>query len=668
MPKDPRPDDLPLAGVVVAEWGDRLAVGAAGSLLAQLGATVVLIEPPTHPPARDDKWAQRDLTAAGKLSLVARADDAALAHLLDTADVVLTSRDLDAAAPPASRDAIVCDITACGTEGPLAGQPLTDADIQALCGIADTTGASDGPPVTVGAPVIEMAAALYGASAIVAALRGRHAGAPGQTIAVALYDCAIHALTTFLPTYFGGRVPTRIGNAHPLLGPWNVFPTTDGWVLICSASDPQWQRLSALIGRPDLGADPRFARVHQRIAGRAELEPAIAAWSRQHTRAECLAAVGDANIPCGPILTLADLPDEPNLKHRAMVRTLRAPDGRALRIAGSPFRAGVWHGRVPERIPARDADRAAIMVLPARRAAPTSGSPRPPLAGLRVIEIGQYTTAPLAARHLLAFGAEVVRVEPPGGEPARAWTPGQDGLSYFFVMVNAGKRAVALDLASEAGQAGLAALLRDADVLIENLKPGALARLGFDAQRLAALNPRLIHCAISGFGEETAYPERPAFDAVVQAMSGLMDLTRGEGRGGDGTPYKAGISAADLGGGQVALLAVLAALLQRDRSGQGQVIDLSMQDAACWMTQGAWNPPGRAQPPAPARAATIADTATHPHTAARGVLFERRDEAGKRWYMLGAPARLSATPMALPDPEAGLLDWDAFAAAGLWRR
>ena len=100
-----------------------------------------------------------------------------------------------------------------------------------------------------------------------------------------------------------------------------------------------------------------------------------------------------------------------------------------------------------------------------------------------------------------------------------------------------------------------------------------------------------------GFGEETAYPERPAFDAVVQAMSGLMDLTR-SASGDGGTPYKAGISAADLGGGQVALLAVLAALLQRDRSGQGQTIDLSMQDAAAWMTQGAWNAPGRAQPPA----------------------------------------------------------------------
>ena len=291
-----------------------------------------------------------------------------------------------------------------------------------------------------------------------------------------------------------------------------------------------------------------------------------------------------------------------------------------------------------------------------------------PLNGVRVLDLSNVLAGPFCGYHLARLGAEVIKIEnPKGGDLARRL--GADaqraerlqGLS--FVAVNAGKQSVALDLKSEAGRDVFLRMVDQADVLLENFRPNVMKRLGLGFEVLSARNPRLVYCAISGFGEETAYPERPAFDAVVQAMSGLMDLTRG-----DGTPYKAGISAADLGGGQVALLAVLAALLQRDRSGQGQMIDLSMQDAACWMTQGAWNAPGRAQPAAPARAATIADAATHPHTTARGVLFERRDDAGKRWYMLGPPARLSATPMALPDPAAGLLDWDAFAAAGLWRR
>jgi crotonobetainyl-CoA:carnitine CoA-transferase CaiB-like acyl-CoA transferase len=251
-----------------------------------------------------------------------------------------------------------------------------------------------------------------------------------------------------------------------------------------------------------------------------------------------------------------------------------------------------------------------------------------------------------------------VRVEPPGGEPARSWVPGQDGRSYFFVLANSGKRAVALDLATTDGKQALAELLRGADVLIENLKPGALARLGFDGAALAALNPRLIYCAISGFGVDAAYPERPAFDAVVQAMSGLMDVTRS-----GGTPYKAGISAADIGGGQFALLAVLAALVQRDRSGLGQAIDLSMQDGAAWATQTAWNASARTTEPAASADAgptrTVAEVVVHPQTAARALIVERRDAAGRAWPLQASPLRFAAAPVAEPDPAGPLLDWPA---------
>jgi crotonobetainyl-CoA:carnitine CoA-transferase CaiB-like acyl-CoA transferase len=646
---------MPLDGVLVVELGARIAVGAAGGLLAQLGASVVLVEPAA--PRADGKWAQRDLFAAGKLSLGLASDaDNLGARLLDTADVVLTSSDVDGvAAPPAG--AILCDITACGSTGPLAGQALSDQALQALCGIAETTGAADGPPTTIGAPVTEMSAALYGAAAVVAALRR---GTPEQ-IEIALYDCAVNTLTTFLPAHFGGGRPTRVGNWHPLLGPWNVYRARDGWVLICTASEPQWRRLCGMIGQPELADDPRYRAVDDRIQRRPELDALIGAWTERRDVAACIAAVGAAGIPCGPILTIADLPAEPNLAHRGMVSRLAALHASAtLRVPGSPFRTTAWRGRAPARVPARDADRAALAaLLAARRAAnagPTSASARLPLSGIRVIEIGQYTTAPLATRHLIGLGAEVVRVEPPGGEATRTWRPGRHGLGYFFLLTNGGKRAVALDLASAAGKQALATLLRDADVLVENLKPGALARLGFDVARLSALNPRLIYCAISGFGADAVYPERPAFDAVVQAMSGLMDVTRS-----GGTPYKAGISMADICGGQFALLAVLAALVLRDRNGGGQAIDLSMQDAAAWLTQTAWNQavaPAADAPPA----RTVAEVMAHPQTAARGLVFERTDDAGRAWPALRSPLGLSGTPVVEPGPPGPLLDWPALRA------
>lgn len=631
---------LPLDGVVVAELGSRIAVGAAGSLLAQLGATVVLTEPAR--PRTDHKWAQRDLFAAGKSSVVATAD--LTAALVRRADLVLVSSDVDEPAPAC--DAIVCDITACGASGPLAGRALSDAELQALCGIADTTGAADGPPLAIGVPFLEMSGALYATAALLAALRVQRAGGPSQRIELALYDCAVNSLTTFLPTHWGGRTPSRVGNWHSLIGPWNSYRAADGWVLICTASEPQWQRLCTVIGRPELVGDPRFATLADRIARRPLLDAAITAWTATRTVDDCVRTVGAVDIPSGPIVELAALADEPNLAHRGMVRRLATPGGGSRPVPGSPFRTDAWVGRAPASIPARGADRAAVETLLAAPAPPRPPATpaRLPLAGLRVIEIGQYTTAPLAARYLLGFGAAVTRVEPPGGEGSRYWKPDQDGLSYFFAMFNGSKRAVVLDLTGAPGRDALTALLRDADMLVDNLKPGALARLGFDRAALHALNPRLIHCAISGFGIDSAYPQRPAFDSVVQAMSGLMDATRA-----DGVPYKAGISVADIGGGQFALVALLAALLRRDRDGAGQAIDLSMQDGAAWLAQTAWQSDAGAAPPIDT-ARTVADVAQHPHTAARGLIYRQRDRAGRDWWMLGPPVRLAATPLAAPEP------------------
>jgi crotonobetainyl-CoA:carnitine CoA-transferase CaiB-like acyl-CoA transferase len=194
-----------------------------------------------------------------------------------------------------------------------------------------------------------------------------------------------------------------------------------------------------------------------------------------------------------------------------------------------------------------------------------------------VIEIGQYTTAPLVGKHLAALGAEVIKVEPLEGEVARNWSPGQDGLSYFFALNNTDKKSISLDLKQAPHLRYLEALLATSDVLVENLRPGALAKLGLDRSSLKEINPALIYCSISGFGIESAYPTRPAFDTVIQAMSGLMDLTRD----GDGSPVKAGASAADILGGQAALFAIVAELVGPSE-GSGRFVEISMQDVAAW--------------------------------------------------------------------------------------
>lgn len=645
---------LPLDGIRVVELGTRIAAGAAGSLLAQLGADVVLVEPPL-PSCQAGKWQARALVAAGKRSLVAAPDDAVLRKTIATADVLLTSSDLDPAWPEFTT-AIHCDMTAFGSSGPLAGHPLSDASIQAMAGITETTGAAGGPPLAVGTPVLELSAALYATAAVLAALR--QTGRPPQRIEVALFDCAVNALTTFLPAHFGGKVPSRIGNWHPLLGPWNAYRAADGWLLICTASEPQWQRLCHVIEQPELLEDERYRTSAERLSRRSEIDAAIERWTTARVIDDVIAKVGAAGIPCGPILRVAEVAREPNLAHRGMV--LERPDpetGASLRLAGSPFRSTAWRGRAPDRIPPRGADRSSLEAeTPVPRKPAPDATPRTPLAGLRVVEIGQYTTAPLAARHLALLGAEVIRVEPPGGEPARSWNPGQHGMSWFFPLANSGKRAVALDLSTEAGKQALAALLSGADVLVENLKPGALAKLGFDRRRLTSLNKRLVYCAISGFGADSVYPERPAFDTVIQAMGGLMDLTRDDRN----IPYKAGISIADICGGQFALVAILAAIAHRDRTGDGQFIDMSMQDAAAWSTQLAWNGAQPADSPS-APALGIADVVAHPQTIARDLIYTARDTAGHLWPLLAPAFRFSVTPVVRLMPAEPLLEWATIA-------
>ena len=211
-----------------------------------------------------------------------------------------------------------------------------------------------------------------------------------------------------------------------------------------------------------------------------------------------------------------------------------------------------------------------------------------PLAGLRVLEIGQYTTAPLAAKHMASLGAEVIKIEPVTGEASRAWPPHLNGESYFFTLNNTNKRSVALDLRNPNDQAVFNDLIRSSDVLVENLKPGSLARLGFSWDELRKINPKLVYCAISGYGADLVYPGRPAFDTVVQAMYGLMDLTRA-----DDVPTKIGISIADAAGGMMGLFCILAMLEQRDATGHGSFIDLAMQDVVVWLTHTAWRSENR---------------------------------------------------------------------------
>ncbi len=201
------------------------------------------------------------------------------------------------------------------------------------------------------------------------------------------------------------------------------------------------------------------------------------------------------------------------------------------------------------------------------------------LAGLRVVELARILAGPWIGQTLADLGADVVKVESPEGDDTRRWGPpfieadGERAAAYFHGC-NRGKRSVAADFSTERGREIVRRLAARSDVLIENFKVGGLAKFGLDYESLVRLNPRLVYCSLTGFGQNGPYAGRPGYDFLIQGMSGYMDIT------GDpnGEPQKVGVAVCDLFTGLYGVIAIEAALIQRQRTGRGQHIDLALFD------------------------------------------------------------------------------------------
>lgn len=208
-----------------------------------------------------------------------------------------------------------------------------------------------------------------------------------------------------------------------------------------------------------------------------------------------------------------------------------------------------------------------------------------PLQGLKVVDMARILAGPWAGQTLADLGADVIKIEAPQGDDTRRWGPpfvereGETTAAYFH-SCNRGKRSVAVDFRTPEGQAQLRALVAEADVLIENYKLGGLAKYGLDYDSLAALNPGLIYCSITGFGHTGPYAHRAGYDFIIQGMSGLMSIT-GEA---EGQPQKVGVAVTDVFTGLYAVVAILAAVQQRHATGRGQHIDMALLDAATAIT------------------------------------------------------------------------------------
>ncbi|TYC67169.1 CoA transferase [Stappia sp. BW2] len=205
-----------------------------------------------------------------------------------------------------------------------------------------------------------------------------------------------------------------------------------------------------------------------------------------------------------------------------------------------------------------------------------------PLKGIKVVELARILAGPWTGQTLADLGADVIKVESPQGDDTRGWGPpfvkdetGTDRDAAYFHACNRGKRSIAVDFRTEDGQELVRRLVADADILIENFKVGGLAKYGLDYDSLSKVNPKLIYCSITGFGQDGPYAHRAGYDFMIQGMGGIMDLT-GEP---EGDPQKIGVAFADIFTGLYGVVGVLAALRRRDETGEGEWVDMALLDA-----------------------------------------------------------------------------------------
>ena len=203
-----------------------------------------------------------------------------------------------------------------------------------------------------------------------------------------------------------------------------------------------------------------------------------------------------------------------------------------------------------------------------------------PLSGIRVLDLSRVLAGPYCTMVLGDLGADVIKVESPEGDETRGWGPPfVAGESAYFLCVNRNKRSIRIDLKTEQGRRILHKLIKQSDVLVENFRPGSLALFALDYEAAAAINPNLIYCSITGFGQTGPLRARPGYDFMIQAMGGLMSFTGEPG----GEPMKVGVAVADLFAGQNAVIAILAALQARLQTGKGQHLDIALFDSQIGM-------------------------------------------------------------------------------------
>lgn len=566
----------PLHGIRVVEIGGGVAAAWCGRMLADLGAAVSRLEPEGGDPLRRRREVLDDPRTEGLLHAWLDQGKGALARA-DVEDAIAAS-DLLLVGESAERDTwatrprrATIDVSWLGLDGPLAGWRCSDIAVQALTGMIHPCGPKEGPPHQLGDLQSAIVGGVTAAIAALAALLGD--GGHRRIETSILEACMVLGELQVADAQMLARPVPRVGvNRFAPTCPVSIHRCREGWLGTTIITPAQWASFCRMIGRPDLAADPGLATIHLRSERADELEAILDERFLEKTAEEWAAIAREMKVPLVVVPDAGALARHPVFTRRGTIAPLaRRPD---LLVPASPLRVGA-----PS--PAGDAGEPAGTRRPATRPGPAgdAATATAPLAGLRVTDFSMGWAGPVATRILADLGADVIKIEAgryPDWWRSTQWTPEaiaarQYEKSCRFAAVNRGKRSVSFDLTAAEGRALARALVAASDVAVENHAAGVIDRLGMGWAELSRDRSDLVMLSMSAFGSGNALSDTRAYGSTLEQASGMPSF-----RGSEGMPPMMGhIAYGDPIGGLYGAAAILAALVHRRRTGQGQWLNIS---------------------------------------------------------------------------------------------
>lgn len=606
----------PLSGISIVECGKGVSAAFAAKLLADLGAEVVKVEPPGgdltrrrgpfpvdhQDPEHSGLFQYLNTNKRGvMLDLKTASGRSRLDWLLSRADVLihnvppveqseqgLAAADITAAHP----ELIVTEISIFGNSGPRSH--YRGYELQAFHSGGPASLTPNGETSTVRPPLklyghqAEFQAAAHAAFTTLAAYWHRMRSGHGQAIDVSIQECltAFFELSYINYTYSGAR-DTR---ATPkVVSPWNIVRTGDGFIYFCCGEQDQWMRLVDLMGNPEWARDERFKDGLNRGRNSKELRARMEQWARDWTFQALYRECVKRRIPAAPLNRMADLYADETLTEREFFVEIPRRDGseRLIRVPGAPFKstAGGWALRTPPPRLGEHQQEIFGQLAPERepqRRSPKPATPAdaetPPLSGVRVLDFSWIWAGPYTTLQLAHLGAEVIRVESAKRPclnrripPYADGVPGMDRAGSFCQW-NQGKRSIVLDLSNPRAIEIARELTAHCDMVVENFAPGVAERMGLGYRQLREYRPDLIMLSISGYGQTGPGRNLLSYGNLSGAAAGFNSVLGY----GPGEALEVGITWADPVAGLFGPQALIAALIHRSRTGQGQYIDLSM--------------------------------------------------------------------------------------------